>query len=267
MKPKLSIILVAYKSAHHLAESLPVLRDIDPDIEREIIVVNNYPDEDLGDLCKQHDAKLLIPGENIGFGRGVNFGYREATGDAILVCNPDAIPEAGGLSAPVGYLTLSAEAGIVCPKLVYPDGTLQDSARRFYDWKSALYARAPWRNDENPPEFFRRYMMMGENFDSIRDIDWALGAALFMRRTLCEKMGNRIFDPRYFLYFEDVDLCFTCWRMAYKVIYLPEAVFVHHYERVSRKSPLSKANMYHMSSFFKFIAKHRGLPPRPETGE
>lgn len=267
MSPKLTIILVAYHSAKHLAESLPVLSAIDPDIEREIIVVNNYHGEDLGDICNKFNVKLLIPGKNLGFGRGVNFGYKEAEGDVILVCNPDAVPREGAISASIGYLAMHTEAGIVCPKLVYPDGTLQDSARRFYDWKSALYARAPWRNDENPPEYFRRYMMMGEDFDSVLNIDWALGAALFIRRDLCEQMGARVFDPRYFLYFEDVDLCYTCWRSGYKVVYLPESVFVHHYERTSKKSPVSKANMRHMMSFFKFVAKHRGLPPRPEIDE
>jgi len=266
LTPKLTIILVAYRSAKHLAESLPVLSAIDPEIQREIIVVNNYPEEDLGDICGEFNAKLLIPGKNLGFGRGVNFGYIEAEGDVVLVCNPDAVPREGAISMSIGYLAMNADTGIVCPKLVYPDGTLQDSARRFYDWKSALYARVPWRNDENPPEYFRRYMMMGEDFNSVLNIDWALGAALFIRRDLCERMGARVFDPRYFLYFEDVDLCYTCWRLGYKVIYLPEAVFVHHYERTSKKSPVSKANMCHMMSFFKFAAKHRGLPPRPEIG-
>jgi N-acetylglucosaminyl-diphospho-decaprenol L-rhamnosyltransferase len=259
----LSIILVAYNSGGHLAESLPALNSIDVDHPREIIVVNNFPAEDLSSLCESHYAKLITPGGNIGFGRGVNLAYSQSTGDVILLCNPDAIPTEGAIESSLKYLDEHPDTGIVCPKLVYPDGATQESVRRFYDWRSALYARAPWRNDKNPPAYFRRYMMMDEDFSRTMDIDWAIGAAMFIRRELIAKMGSRIFDPRYFLYFEDVDLCLTCWRNGYKVIYLPEAVFVHHYERVSRKSPLSKANRHHMVSFLKFILKHGGLPRRP----
>ena len=263
MSPKLSIILVAYHSAKHLAITLPVLRSIDATIPREIIVVNNSPEENLTGICAEHDAKLLIPGTNLGFGRGVNFGYKQTSGDIILVCNPDAVPQVGAISSCVEYLEKHSEAGIISPKLIYPDGTHQQSARRFYSWKAALYARSPWRNDDNPPKYFREYMMTDEDFSKTRDIDWALGAALFIRRSLAERMGGRIFDPRYFLYFEDVDLCYTCWRMGFDVVYLPDAVFVHHYERRSKKSPLSRANMHHLVSFMKFVAKYGGLPSRP----
>jgi hypothetical protein len=261
----LTVILVAYHSAHHLAESLPILRNIDHGVPREIIVVNNSPEEDLADICREHEAKLLVPGGNLGFGRGVNYGFRESSGDVILVCNPDAIPKEGALKGSYDFLVRNDNVGIVCPKLIYPDGTMQESVRRFYDWRSALYARSPLRNDKNPPEYFRRYMMLDEDFSSTCEIDWALGAVMFIRRELADKMDGKIFDPRYFLYFEDVDLCYTCWRLGYKVMYLPESVFVHHYERKSKKNPLSKANMHHLVSFVKFLFKHHGLPPRPEV--
>jgi len=262
---KLSIILVAYQSGEHLAHTLPVLKTLDESIECEIIVVNNFPEEDLGGLCKRFDAKLITPGENLGFGRGVNLGYSQSSGDIILVCNPDATPQTGAISIALNFLDKHDEAGIICPKLIYPDGSHQQSARRFYTWNAALYARSPFRNDDDPPGYFREYMMTDEDFSYTRDIDWAIGAAMFITRKLAEEMGGIIFDPRYFLYFEDVDLCYTCWRLGYSVVYLPDAVFVHHYERKSKKSPLSKANMHHLVSFVKFVAKHGGLPSRPES--
>jgi N-acetylglucosaminyl-diphospho-decaprenol L-rhamnosyltransferase len=260
-----TVILVAYNSGKHLAESLPALNCVDSDISREVIVVNNFPEEDLYQLCIENHAKLYTPGSNLGFGRGVNFGYKKSSGDVILICNPDAIPEEGAITAALKYLDEHPDTGIVCPRLVYPDRKRQASVRRFYDWGSALYARVPWRNDGNPPLYFRRYMMMDDDRSQTMEIDWAIGAAMFIRCELIEKMGKRIFDPRYFLYFEDVDLCFTCWRTGYKVIYLPKAVFVHHYDRKSRKSPLSKANWYHLVSFLKFVFKHGGLPRRPSS--
>ena len=110
--------------------------------------------------------------------------------------------------------------------------------------------------------------MMDDALDRPCDVDWLLGAALFVRRQALRDPAatEPVFDPRYFLYFEDVDLSMDMWRRGWRVRYDPRLTAQHAHMRAS-KHLASVAARQHAAAFFKFVAKWRGLPKRPEDAE
>ena len=90
----------------------------------------------------------------------------------------------------------------------------------------------------------------------VREVDWVLGAAMMMRR---EAIGDTVMDERYFIYFEDVDLCVRLQQKGWKVIYHPGAEMVHHHRRASADGFLNRRKYEHFKSWIKFSLKHAGL--------
>jgi len=136
----------------------------------------------------------------------------------------------------------------------------QSHVRKFYTWQSAFYARWPFRKSPGP-QFWQDYQMANRNPDEVTTVDWGLGGTLAVRKELLQNDG-KLFDERFFLYFEDVDLCYSAWKRGWQVIVHPDAVLIHEHKRES-KSLFSKTALYHLASFFKFFLKHLGLPKRP----
>jgi N-acetylglucosaminyl-diphospho-decaprenol L-rhamnosyltransferase len=101
--------------------------------------------------------------------------------------------------------------------------------------------------------------MMDWNHEEIREVDWGLGACMFLRRGALK--GENIFDERFFLYFEDVDLCFRMRKEGWKVTYYPEAVMVHSHARQSAGGFFNRAKWEHFKSLIKFYLKHRRFSP------
>jgi GT2 family glycosyltransferase len=130
----------------------------------------------------------------------------------------------------------------------------------FYSWPVIMYARTITRAIGYRPRFFRKYLCEHIGHDGAIDVDWGLGAAMFLRRS--EMETNRIFDERFFLYFEDVDLCFRTWQSGRKVMFCPQIECIHAHRRES-KNPFSRAGIQHLLSLGKFAWKYGGLPKRP----
>ena len=100
--------------------------------------------------------------------------------------------------------------------------------------------------------------MLDWNHSSQREVDWALGAAFILRREAVP--DGRVMDERFFLYFEDVDLCLRLRKAGWKVMYNPEAVMIHHHQRESAGHNWNRAKFEHLKSWIKFAWKHRHEP-------
>ena len=100
--------------------------------------------------------------------------------------------------------------------------------------------------------------MMDWDHADTREVDWVLGGAMMLRRDAIPK-GN-VMDERFFLYFEDVDLCLRLQKAGWKVMYYPDAVMVHHHQRASAKKIWNRAKFEHLKSWIKFSWKHRHEP-------
>jgi GT2 family glycosyltransferase len=144
--------------------------------------------------------------------------------------------------------------GIVFPKLLNPDGSLQYSCRTFHTFWTILMRRTPLGKMFPKSKILRDHLMMDWDHDTIREVDWALGGCMMIRRDAV--FGPKLFDERFFLYFEDVDLCYGMKKTSWKVIYNPKAVMVHHHLRESALKGLNPQKKEVIKSWVKFKLKH-----------
>ena len=195
-------------------------------------MVNNSG-EPLDDLARAsgYPTRVLTPGANLGYARGVNEGIRAASEENVLLLNPDVRVLPGSIEALERAAEEHPRAGILAPKLLDPDGSLQLSARRFYSWRTLLLRRMPLPGVAARSREVRDHLMEDWDHADTRPVDWVLGAAMYVRRGAMRDVG--LMDERYFLYFEDVDWCQRMWRHGYEVVYCADARMVHEYARAS----------------------------------
>lgn len=255
----ISVLTVNYHSADLVRELHRSLAGQPATQPVELVVTNNSPDERV-ECPADGPSVTILEARNVGFAAGINRAFKVSRGEVVMIANPDVRVLPGAMDGAAALLAERVDVGIVLPRLRYPEGGVQASVRRFYTWPVVMYARSPFRRFGRHPEFFRRYLY--EDLDASReaDVDWGLGGAMWLRRADCGEEGP--FDERFFLYFEDVDLCLRTWQSGQRVLYAPQIECIHAHRRSSR-NPLSPAGWRHFRSLVSFIRKHRGLPQRP----
>ena len=253
----LSVIVVHYRSRQALERLLQSLGTTRPEPVRELLIVNNSGDP-IEDLLHgtPWPARVITPGRNLGYARGVNEGIRAAREDQVLILNPDIVVRPGSIEALVRCAAERPRAGIVAPRLLNADGTLQLSARRFYNWKTLLLRRAPLGPYAARSRIVRNHLMADWDHADTRAVDWVLGAAMLARKRAIRDVG--LMDERYFLYFEDVDWCQRMWRHGYEVLYCADATMVHEYARASAQLR-ARSIRAHAAGLLRFAEKWSAL--------
>ncbi|NWF56550.1 MAG: glycosyltransferase family 2 protein [Syntrophaceae bacterium] len=257
------MLLVTYNHRDFVQTCLRSILPAAADNSREIIVVDNHSSDGTGALIRRlfPRVQLIENRKNLGFARAANQAFRESSGEFLLLLNPDILVLPGTIEEMIAYIRQNEKIGVLLPKLVNPDGSLQFSCRTFCHPFTLFLRRAPlgWFFSDHPS--VRRHLMMDWDHRQPREVDWGLGACMLIRR----KAVNRdwLLDERYFLYFEDIDLCFSLKRAGMDIVYYPEAVLVHHHLRQSASGLFSRPKWEHLKSMVKFYWKHRCLRPRP----
>jgi GT2 family glycosyltransferase/lipopolysaccharide/colanic/teichoic acid biosynthesis glycosyltransferase len=198
-------------------------------------------------------VRLLAQGANLGYSKAVNLGLGAAPAEFHLVLNPDIVVREGAIEVLVAAADRRPEVGIVGPKLLNPDGSLQYSCRRFYDFKTFVYRRTPLGRLQPNATVLREHMMLDYDHAEPRVVDWVLGGAMLVRGRAVDEVGGM--DERFFLYFEDVDWCYRMHQRGWRVLYDPDAEMVHHHRRESATRPLGKSFFSHLMSVFRFYEK------------
>jgi N-acetylglucosaminyl-diphospho-decaprenol L-rhamnosyltransferase len=226
VKPEVdvSVLVVNYNTAHLLAPMFDALNASTGNLHVESILVDNASrDGSVAHIQKHYgDLPLIINSTNVGFGRANNQCLPLVHGRYVLLLNTDAFLAPDTLQTTVGYMDQHPEVGITGVRLVGRDGDLQPCCRRFptplnvFLNRTGLSKLAPW-------------VPMVDNMDwdhqSIRECDWVPGCYYLIRREVVDAIG--LFDPRYFLYCEEVDHCKRTKQAGWKVTYHPETTVVH----------------------------------------
>jgi GT2 family glycosyltransferase/lipopolysaccharide/colanic/teichoic acid biosynthesis glycosyltransferase len=250
-----SIIIVSFNS-------LPVLRSCLDSLQNqtytggvEVIVVDNASHDGTPEMVATDypGVKLLAERENWGFSRGVNLGIREAKGKYFLIINPDTVFKENSLTEMVDFMESHEDAGIVGPKLVFHDGNLQYSCRRFYTWKVLALRRTFLGKIFRNSKAVADHLMLEYDHETTQEVNWLLGACMMARRSAVEAVG--LMDERFFLYFEDVDWCYRMKQEGWKVYYYPRSVVVHGYARESAQSVLNRSFVVHLASLIRYYDK------------
>lgn len=259
-----SILIVHYNTPELLRQTLRGILKAAPRVKYEVIVVDNNPDCSVKTLVKEEfpEAILVEPGENVGFGPGMNLAMEQAKGRYWMVFNPDVVLHNGALEEMVEHMDTHEDIGILGPQLLHPNGELQYSCYRFTEPKTVACRRIPLlRALPAAKRHINDYLMADWDHRETRDVDYLLGAVMFLRRQAVDDVGK--FDEGYFMYFEDQDLCRRFWQQGWRVVYHPEAVMRHYHRRETAhgsfleqlRNPLTRIQLESALYYYK---KYRG---------
>ena len=254
MPPDVSLIVVSHNTRDHLERCLSELGKA-----HEVIVVDTGSTDGTQDLVADRfpHARLLELAANPGYGAALNAGIELAAGRHLVVMNDDTWPLPHAVERLVEFADGEPAAGVVGPRLLNPDRTLQPSVRGFPTlWRLATeYLFLRWL----APRSRALNAFYGSGFDhsSRREADFVVGAVMLLRRQLLDEIGG--FDASFFMFNEEVDLCYRARKAGWSVVFWPGAEFVH----VGGASTTAvRPRMYYreqLRSHVRFLAKHNGL--------
>ncbi len=249
---ELSILIVNWNVKNYLCDCINSIYEKTRDISFEIIVVDNASTDGSVEMLRNEfrGVRIIESLENLGFGRANNKALPKAKGKYIGLLNPDTILKNDAFGLMVRQLEDDATIAIVGPRLLARDGTIQRvCARKFnhyWDWlKLLLITRENGRA-------YRNYLEAAE-YEIDQSVECISGACMVIRR---EILGENIFDPRFFMYGEDVDLCYTTFQRGWKIYYLSKAMVIHYGGESSKQA--SEFDQYTIRTLYHLVEKRYG---------
>lgn len=243
MESSVEAVVVNYNSGDHLKLAVESL--LRAGVER-IWIVDNGSTDGSSDLVAKvgHSVQVLIPGENLGYGRAVNYAFQRCISKYFLVCNPDIELDPDAVANMATEIESHSECALVGPRILNSDDTIYPSVRRFPSLlDSAGHAILGQFLPNNP--FTRRYRLLDMDHKTSFEADWVSGACFLVRSDVFSQVGG--FDPAFFMYLEDVYLCRQIGKFGYTIRYCGRAV-VRHWQGVSTaKRPLTMIFAHHRS--------------------
>lgn len=224
---KISVIIVSFNASGLLKACLESLFAISTSHDLEVVVVdNNSADDSVAMIRQTFPQVVLLENDwNAGFAAGVNQGYAASKGAYVFLFNPDARLRPGALDRAVDFMEKHPECGICGARLLNPEGGLEPSARRFPNaWYKFLTTSGLSTHFPSSKIFGRgdyRYF----DHNSVLEVDWVPGTFSAIRRTMLEELG--FFDERFFLYYEETDLCLRAKRAGWKIYFIPDVEVIH----------------------------------------
>jgi GT2 family glycosyltransferase len=245
-----SVVVVTYNALPWVERALASVSG------RETIVVDHGSTDGTLELVRERFPEArLIEQENKGLGGGSNTGMRIASGDYFLLLNSDAWALDDGVERLAAFADEHPEAAVVGPRLLNPDGSLQPSVRGFPSiWrlateyfflrKLALSSRA-----------LNAFYGAGFGYDEVREAEFVMGSVMLVRREAADTVG--LFDEDFFMFSEETDWCYRFWQAGWKVLFTPDAEFVHVGGATTRQNwgPMFREQV---RGHVRFLAKHRG---------
>lgn len=252
----LSVVILNWNARDYLVAALHSIVDQEWKANIEVIVVDNHSQIDDSVAVVQRDfpqVRLIANDRNIGFAAGNNIGWRESRGRYILFLNPDTVVHPHAFDQLVEWMDTHPKVGGCGPMLLNNDGSLQASCRAFPSFGAGIFRNTLLgRLFPNNP-WSRSYLMQDFRHDQERAVDWLSGSALMVRREALEQTGA--WDEDYFMYCEDVDLCYRLKQAGWERYYVPHATITH---RIGGSSDWAQGAMIrrHHASMLRFYFKH-----------
>lgn len=252
--PLVSVIIVSYNTRELLLECLGALKK-GTEVPHEVIVVDNGSRDGSADAVEERfrDA-VVVRGRNVGFGRGNNTGLQQATGRFVLLLNSDVLVKPGCVDRLADHLLVHPEVGAVGPRLVRPNGELDRACKRGFPTPRASFFRVTGLSRVfSHSGFFNAYNLGHLDEHREHEIDSGSGACLLVRRSTIDQVG--FFDPDFFMFGEDLDLCFRIKEGGWKVVYVPSAEAVHLKGQSTQQATGRMLFAFH-SAMWTFHSKH-----------
>lgn len=227
----------------------------------EILVVDNASIDNVAAQVEKVSPKAKVLRQDVrrGFSANLTLGFEQTAAPYLMICDADLLFEPGSVDNLADFLDENPRAGLVNPQLLSPEGEPRSSARRWYSLWTLAALKGPWRGVLGKTALIRLSIYADWDFSEPRSVDWVPFAGAMVRRKAVDEIGGP--DPRFRLYFEDVDLSVRMHEAGWEVWNVPHSKVVHLENRASLR-PFSRQWRWHLESLAKFWWKHRGLRPR-----
>jgi hypothetical protein len=252
--PVVSIILVNYNGVDVIVECLRSLQQFLHTIPYEIILVDNASQDGSPDLIESNfpQVQLLREQKNWGFGAGNNLAAKVAKGEFLFLLNTDTQLTSDILPSLIRLMKEYPDVGIIGPKLLNPDESLQLSTA----WKISIAGEYKTLQQLKAYENPQYRTAVEQKFEAAQAVDIVVGAAFLIRKSLFDQLGG--FDETFFMYFEESDLCQRARELGWKVLYTPE-VSVIHIRGYSVDKVSDRMDLEYRKSQLYYYQKHRPL--------
>lgn len=266
--PAVSFIILTWNSEQYIGNCLhSVTTSCDRDkIPFEILVIDNGShDQTIAHLSlfqQTHSSLLHVIQleHNAGTTFPRNLGLKKARGRYVCILDSDTELSGTSMLPLLELLDSQNDAGIVAPRLVLLDGTIQNSVKRFptmlHKLKkvSGLLFGLKLRNDD----FYENFP-----FEDVCEVDTAISACWFFRKELIEKIG--CLDENIFYSPEDLDYSIRCWNAGFRILYYPSFTVLHHTQQITHKKPFSRVSLLHFQGLLYYYRKHGGWLRRKKS--
>ena len=261
---KLSVVILTWNSERHIVACLSsILESANESFDScEIFVVDNGSKDKTPEIIEKfantHKGVIIPIYLNMNFGttRSRNIALKEVSGDYVAIVDSDVVVARGVFHNLLCSFQEFPSAGLVVPKLVYPNGNFQKSTDDFPTIVSK----------------FRRYLFL-KNIEQIEGtknnshsqfVDYAISAFWLLKREVIKNVG--LLDEKIFYAPEDVDYCFRIWQAGYKIVFVPTCEVVHDAQEISRGFQFNRAFREHLKGLIYYFVKHRYLWTKPHLG-
>lgn len=187
-----------------------------------------------------------------------NLGLKQAQGEYLCILDSDTEMGEGSLAAVIKRLNSDTRVGLIVPRLLLPDGSVQNSVKRFPTMLNKLMKipRIVFGLNTRNSDFYENFPFLEE-----REVDTAISACWFFRRAVLEKVGY--LDEKIFYAPEDIDYSLRVWLAGFSILYYPAFTVLHHTQQITHKKPLSKTSLSHFGGLLYYYRKHGGWVSRP----
>jgi GT2 family glycosyltransferase len=261
MQSIIDIVIVNYNSTDYLLECL---QSVYADLEgfpATIWIEDNCSDDGVHRITDRFPEVVLTRnGRNLGFGAAVNKSVKKGVSPYVVLLNPDSLILKGFFREVLSFMEMNPQIAIAGPRILDEDGSLQGSARTFPTPLTALFGRSSLLTRIFPGNSITRANLLSSSSDGIcpMEVDWVSGACMVIRRKAINAVG--CFDERFFMYWEDADLCKRMWNGGWKVVYYPLASILHHVGVSSRQLHLKSTFEFHKSVYRLFEKYNSRIP-------
>jgi GT2 family glycosyltransferase len=252
----MDLIIVNYKSTNYLKRCLGSVYQSLNGTKTNVYVFDNGSGDHVDQIKASFpQVNLLKHNRNLGFSRAVNIVSQKSSSAYIVFLNPDTLVTNGVFKSVKIFMDANPDVAIIGPKILDPDGCVQGSARAFPTFRSVLAGRRSLIVKLFPNSRIACASILSNNSDgkTPMEVDWVSGACMFVRREALDEVG--LFDERFFLYWEDIDLCKRMAAGGWKVIYYPLAAVEHAVGGSSERNLVRSVFEFHKSAYIYFM-KH-----------
>ena len=246
----LDVIIVNYNSTDASLACLKSIIGNCDGIDPGIWVWDNKSKETPDAIRKLSPKVHLIENKkNIGFAAAVNRSLKRSNAPFVMLANPDTIFNKGCLAEVLAYFDQHPDVGVIGPRILNPDGSLQESARSFPNILSGFFGRTSLLTQLFPRNRISRYNLVSGNGNGKdpMSVDWVSGACMMVRRKAIEAVGG--LDERFFMYWEDADWCRRMREKGWRVMYYSGVSVCHLVGESSRTRPLRSSLNFHTSAY------------------